>query len=226
MRKIKKGFTLAEVATAMGIIGVVAAVVMPSVIKNMQKEQAGPILGRAVEQIQVGNQNMLQLGSVRSSDGSYIDTLSMLTEKDLGVSNSSLSVLDVKFKKIAVPYWGLNNEEIASSDIKTIKNYADNNTATGVNTAITGTKCYNFAKIPASVAIYSGKVESNSNELGAKTGYTIFIDTNGLEVMPNKIGRDIFAFDMLNSGALVPSSFSGMGSYTEKVVKANFRVKY
>ena len=48
MKRLRNGFTLAEVLTTLIIVGVVAAIVIPMVAKNIQKQQAGPILGRAV----------------------------------------------------------------------------------------------------------------------------------------------------------------------------------
>ena len=70
MKNFKLGFTIAEVATALAIVGVVAALVMPLVVKNMQKQQAGPLLGRAVQQIELGCQNAIQLANSNSIDGS------------------------------------------------------------------------------------------------------------------------------------------------------------
>jgi prepilin-type N-terminal cleavage/methylation domain-containing protein len=44
---IKKGFTLAEVLITLGIVGVVATITLPSVIKNYQKRQTVTQLKKA-----------------------------------------------------------------------------------------------------------------------------------------------------------------------------------
>ena len=37
MRRIKKGFSLAEVATAMAVVGIVASIIIPQTAKTLQK---------------------------------------------------------------------------------------------------------------------------------------------------------------------------------------------
>ena len=53
----KKGFTLAEALVALGIIGVVAAILMPQLALGVQKKQAGALLAKAYAQIEQGMQN-------------------------------------------------------------------------------------------------------------------------------------------------------------------------
>lgn len=50
MRRLKKGFTLAEVLITLGIIGVVAAIVMPSVITSYQYKTIGVKLSKFASQ--------------------------------------------------------------------------------------------------------------------------------------------------------------------------------
>jgi prepilin-type N-terminal cleavage/methylation domain-containing protein len=50
MKKFKSGFTLAEVLITLGIIGVVAAIVMPSVMTNYTYKTVGVKLSKFVSQ--------------------------------------------------------------------------------------------------------------------------------------------------------------------------------
>ena len=63
MKRNKKAFTLAEVSIAMAVIGIVATLILPLVVKNVQKLQTGPMLGRILEQIETGNQNIINLAN-------------------------------------------------------------------------------------------------------------------------------------------------------------------
>lgn len=52
MKKMKKGFTLAEVLITLGIIGVVASIVMPSVMTNYTYKTIGVKLAKFVSQVE------------------------------------------------------------------------------------------------------------------------------------------------------------------------------
>lgn len=79
MIRLKKGFTLTEVLLAMTVIGVISALVMPQLVKSTQKDKAGIVLGRAVEQIELGCQNMMQQYNSRDDAGaSMVDTLTAM----------------------------------------------------------------------------------------------------------------------------------------------------
>lgn len=50
-----KGFTLAEVLIVLTILGVIAALTMPALNTNIQKQQAGPALMRAISTLETAN---------------------------------------------------------------------------------------------------------------------------------------------------------------------------
>lgn len=76
----KSGFTLAELLISLTIIGVVAAITIPQVVKNVQKRQANAVLERTVEQIEVGCQNMIQAQNDKITNGAYIDKVSSIDD--------------------------------------------------------------------------------------------------------------------------------------------------
>ena len=105
----KSGFTLAEVLITLGIVGVVAALALPSLIADTTKQQIGPKLAKAVSSFEQANEALLSengvdyLTDVYSDAKVYVEALgnymkcsrdgATLTAKD-GVSytiNSDLS---------------------------------------------------------------------------------------------------------------------------------------
>lgn len=223
MKKLKSGFTLAEVATAMTIVGLVAAMVMPLVIKSVQKHQSGTTLGRAVEQITLGNQNIIQFANVRTLNGGYADNLSMVTKKNLGIDNANTSII-TDLASVVPAYWGLNNSQIADDDVKTVKSFSGGDGGSDATRVNGGTK-YVFEKFSAGVAICKNN-PSIKTELEDEVGYFIYIDTNGWDKSPNRAGADVFAFKLLNNGTLFPATGTDAGDYAKRVINDGFRITY
>lgn len=89
MKKFKFGFTLAEIAMSMGIVGIVAALVIPLATKNFYKQYHAMILSRTVAQIEKGNQNLIQQANdyISTQDNfSQISTLDSVSFSNLGCS--------------------------------------------------------------------------------------------------------------------------------------------
>ena len=63
MKKKKPAFTLAEIAVAMAVVGIVAAIVTPMAVKTIQKKQTEMNFAKTVKQIELGCQRekMVQL---------------------------------------------------------------------------------------------------------------------------------------------------------------------
>lgn len=76
MKKFNRGFTVVEIATAMAIVGVIAAITVPMLSKNIQKHVYATTLARTVEQIELGCQNLLEYENSKRKDGSSITMLS------------------------------------------------------------------------------------------------------------------------------------------------------
>ena len=50
-----KGFTLAEVMIVLTILGIIAAITLPALNTNIQKQQMGPALMRAISTLETAN---------------------------------------------------------------------------------------------------------------------------------------------------------------------------
>lgn len=83
MKNHKTGFTLAEILLTLGIIGVLSAIVIPQVMYGVQKDKNGAVLGRAVEQIELGCQNIIQ----SSNDNEDISFADRLTDAGLSITD-------------------------------------------------------------------------------------------------------------------------------------------
>ena len=121
MKRNKKAFTLAEVSIAMAVIGIVATLILPLVVKNVQKLQTGPMLGRILEQIETGNQNIINLANSKyaATTGSYVDSLDVIDCADIGFNCTG--TVAKNFIDIAPAFWGLNTTDSPKEDVLQIK---------------------------------------------------------------------------------------------------------
>ena len=77
----KNGFTLAEVLLTMGIVGTVAALVLPTVIQNVSTSQVTPKLNKAISMFEQANQAMLNsYNSDSLSDAGLLDSVEAYTD--------------------------------------------------------------------------------------------------------------------------------------------------
>lgn len=94
---MKKGFTIAEVLITLSIIGVVAAVTLPTLDVNIKKQRIGPTLAKAVNTLTNANKLALVNNDVRnlSSLGCPDNYINVLSEYTKGViSGNTLKTSD------------------------------------------------------------------------------------------------------------------------------------
>lgn len=72
MKRIKSGFTLAEVLITLGVIGVIAAIVMPSVMTNYTYKTVGVKLSKFQAQLEQATRAHVAQGDVFTSDKSIV----------------------------------------------------------------------------------------------------------------------------------------------------------
>ncbi|MBQ4115409.1 type II secretion system protein [bacterium] len=237
MRQIKPAFTLTETLIAMALIGVIAAITIPQVVKNLNRNQTGIILARAVEQIELGCQNIIQNANDNYTDGSMANTLSVIQRRDLdpGVDADVAEerITTGYFADLAIQHFDLSPNLILANAITNPK-YADGTEfpigiGLGTNTP-TNAKLirHNFKNIPASLFARipngTGAVKrsylANDGSLVTTDGPIYYIDTNTLERGPNIEGVDIFEFRLLDNGKLIPE-----GEATIELVHNGYKFK-
>jgi prepilin-type N-terminal cleavage/methylation domain-containing protein len=207
----KFGFTLAEVLITLGVIGVIAAITIPSLHLNTTTAQVGPKLAKAVAMFEQANEKLLnEYQTDALTDTGLIPSATKASEEDkeAKISNSA----PTSYAN------ALSNHLKISKYFGTTLSFANNSSDFGDVTikedgfswqANDGTVyyiCFNEA---------GGGAIPHQNHVGK-----VFIDINGA-ALPNLVGSDGFAFTLMNDGSLDPiGSNSGYGTpnlkWTEK----------
>lgn len=192
MKKERKiAFTLAEVLITLGIIGVVAAMTIPSLIQSYKEKatvtavkQSYSIFAQALKMVTIDNPDLSALtdSSLSAKENSQI------MFKEISKHIKKVKSCDVDKKCMGNTYYlNLNNEKVSNWDTY-------NNLVTGV--LANGTSFW-ILNLPASI---SGE-ETYAGQIG--------IDINGNK-RPNKFGVDFFWFTFNKNGEL----FAGRGEGT------------
>ncbi len=196
----KKAFTLTELIIALGIIGTIAALTVPSILKNINKK----ILSSQIKNTVASIQQLVTDQMVTKKTKILADTDFASPESLLSSANFEISGICPKADTEddnAVNCWAdtykvfyVQNNRTASQNITT--------DGTVPNT-ITAIKLKNGTTIGYSLASESD-VPSNGEDAYGK----FYVDLNGTEE-PNIVGRDFFEFYLTEKGKLVATEVSG-----------------
>ena len=182
----KVAFTLAEVLITLGIIGVVAAVTLPTLIQNYQKTVYVNQLKKAYSVLNNGVKQMIvEQGCSDVTCTNFSDNEGNV-EVGLSLEDDFIKQFVKTFKLSNVQELTENNN-IYSYSIK----YLSGNETMNYSDLIVGVG----GTTPDGMIVILGGIYY--------AGDFIFIDTNGLK-SPNQWGRDIFAFKVSLKGAVVP----------------------
>ncbi len=200
MKKFSIGYTLAEVLITLGIIGIVAAIVLPRLLGNTSNSVNAASVARAVELTQNGISNIFQEVQNQTNGDTIPENLASIQLRDIfeGGGEEFLTDEDNLFSSTM----GLmNTEEVDDYSINNIRNYSGN---TLDNTLLENTHAYRFKKTN-SVVIFQNIPEAGiANAENDDVIARIFIDANG-SAEPNQTGRDVFLFGLTNNGHIVPA---------------------
>ena len=187
-------FTLAEVLITLGIIGVVAAMTMPSLITAKQEKATistikknYSIFANALLMAQNDNGELYTWGITKDADGLNLVSsnlkpyLKIIEDCGVGEKSDCAPGDNGKFKDLA---GNKRNESFSSDDYYTFR--LNDGTAVAL---IIGNACNNL--------------DTNCVEF--------YIDTNGKKY-PNTLGKDIFYFAGYGSGKLIPAGLGHSSS--------------
>ena len=186
--KKKIAFTLAEVLITLGIIGVVAAMTMPSLIQNYQKNVYYSQFRKASAQLE----NALKLWAYDNGCEGNVWNCSTDTE-NLENSQNFVDEL-VKYFKVSQKIDDANYSDVCNGYNKlpasfTLKNPNSNRTQTAdelcINDRGINSNIYAFITV-------DGVLYNFSTDFGAGNG--LMVDINGPNSAPNIFGRDMFVF--------------------------------
>ena len=181
----KQGFTLAEVLITLGIIGVIAAMTLPALINQTQGKELETGLKKAYSVIQTA------LNQMAYDEGQIINNANYPTHTFMPIFK--------KYFKITKDCGTVGCETPGTSD-------------TGIHSHSKNYKTYNNKDLQNALfddgqAIASDGmlilIENNS------LGIFLSVDVNGIYKKPNRWGHDLFTFQIMDSGKLLPMGAEG-----------------
>ena len=181
---MKTGFTLSEVLITLGIIGVVAALTIPSVVNNYKKQQFRTGLKKEYSVL------LQALDMYKQENGTQ------LKKEDATGHNG-------EFKNKIQPYLKVlsdcgNTQAISSEKVKCVQNwkYSENKKSTYIT----------YSGNAASDDFFDdGQLILNDGaHLLFNDSAFVSIDINGYNKLPNKWGEDVFTFQLMDDGKLLP----------------------
>ena len=187
--EVKKSMTLAEVLITLGIIGVVAAITLPTLINNYQNTQYVTSLKKAYTEF---NEVLKEM----SADAGCVNDLQCSGLFDTGTTTQSLGDEFVKYVKV-IKNCGTNIMQECQS-ATTNRNYD----GTGIDEDWHG---YYKVRTADGMSIFISNYRNNCSADWSTTilGYMtqvcgeILVDLNGPK-KPNNVGRDFFVFYITN----------------------------
>lgn len=173
MKNSKSAFTLAEVLITLGIIGVVAALTLPSLITNYRKKQTVAQLKKVYSELsQAAQMSVVQNGDMKNWDYSLTGEEFFNTYLSNFIKMGSQNVEDAK--KAGVVYIRASGEKEVS-----LINLDDSGK---IFTLASGSQII--------MGTVSGLTATRKN---------VLVDLNGFK-KPNRIGVDVFAFSVTHNG--------------------------
>ena len=190
--KKRAAFTLAEVLITLGIIGVVAAMTIPSVVHNTYNRQ---------------------LEAAFKKNASAIAQAFALYQADNGVMLHADQIDSAQLKKLIIKYfdvlhdcdkaWGskdcvFNGSTVEARNVlyKTFNGKSDVN---NLNYFDDG----QFVLKDGSLIMIENAGKNGNNKV------YVSVDVNGYNKSPNKLGHDVFTFQLMNDGRLLPMGADG-----------------
>ncbi len=167
---MKKAFTLAEVLITLAIIGVVAALTIPSIVQNYQKTQ-------------VVTQLKKTYSALANTTNLAIAEYGPITGWEVGENGPGQAGVDFA-NKYLIPYLKVlkNCENITTGDCRFDWNYLNKETSGYLDS--------NYSRFYLNDGTLIGVIAYN----GAARYAVIYIDVNGPK-KPNTYGKDIFIFN-------------------------------
>ena len=232
MQKFKRGFTLAEVLITLGVIGVVAAITMPALIKNYQKHAWVNQLRTTISLLENGFKNMLATEGVQYLQDTSVyqsiggdDYTSTTTGTRGPVSfkkcyfngphtSDSVNCKDF-FANLSKYFKIVKIEDVPNQYLDDKSNwmwYLNYNGSANYQNAL---KFYGpYIYLSNGARIFYGRHRSvpvQNLDHGLMSDF--FVDING-QKGPNTHGRDIFYLDIFDDGRVVPIGSKLYSLYT------------
>ena len=194
------GFTLAEVLITLGIIGVVAAMTLPTLINNIkhkelntQLKKSYSVLSQAI--LRMGEDTGLTINYDNFPDKTFILTFKKYFSGFGDCGHSACEVLD--------------KSDPSADDYRLSKRYKTYSKSRYLENSL-----FDEGQIMLTDSMFIMVQNSDLKEYGIM----ISVDVNGLNKLPNAWGHDIFTFAVTDKGKLLPmgapgTKFTSMNEY-------------
>lgn len=194
MMKKSLAFTLGEVLIALGVIGVIASLVMPLLINGQKAGEARARFDTAYSLISKTIADM-DADNISVEPASYAAAGSFYTELK-------------KQLKIAIDCgkYAATNDSVCFS--------TTNTSIQSTYKRMSGTEMTTSEKSmwdDGGVVLNNGMLIAVENPANYVYGLLIMVDINGKNKNPNKMGYDLFAFELTKGGVLLPLGAPGTG---------------
>ena len=202
---MKKAFTLAEVLITLGIIGVVAALTIPTLVNNYRKKQFETGLKKEYSVL------------LQALDMYKQDNETPLKREDCTQARNT-------FKLALQPYLKILMDCGDNSSGKCLKLTSETNNPT--YKTYSGRPAREYLFDDGQLILNDGSHLLFENPGGGSAVY-VSIDVNGYKKLPNKWGEDVFTFQLMNDGKLLPmgaegTSFRNTATYCSKTSSNRF----
>lgn len=181
----KRGFTLAEVLITLGIIGIVAAMTLPSIINNSRNKQLEAQLKKSQSVITQGLQRMA------SEEGQVVNWI---------------NYPKAEFRVAFIKYF-----QNAKVNLSIIKNYRTFNNFNTIHTVFIDDGQFQLNDGTMIIIENPSPIAGNLN-----SRMFITVDINGMNKKPNRWGHDLFTFQVLKDGKLLPMGAEGTLYYRQE----------
>ncbi|MBO6088683.1 type II secretion system protein [bacterium] len=223
---MKKGFTLAEVLITLGVIGVVAAITIPNLVKNYQKKAWTTQLQKSYSMLEQSFQKMLADDGVSKLSDTQVWASKGTISCTFFGGYGSVSFLDDRCKDflnnlknyikiIGVEKYGEDVYDLAKS-AKTSFASPNSTNKDAISFILSDGTMFIFYtnNYPSSVDTETcNTIKSLGGNMCSRAGY-LYIDVNGRKG-PNTFGRDIFYFEISDDGKLYPNTGKDHAIYSD-----------
>ena len=208
----KHAFTLAEVLITLGIIGIVAAMTIPSLVNKSKYKELETALNK--------NYSILQQALLRAQVDTGEAIIPANYQNIRGVGRSPFKELLVKYITNAKDC-GVGTDQDSC---------VENGELTGNENAKKIYRNYNNKNDVYYYYLDDGQfittdgtiffIENSATDNTTIVPIYITVDVNGLNKKPNRWGHDLFTFQLMNNGKLLPMGAEGTNFETEQYCSA------
>lgn len=196
--KVKFGFTLAEVLITLGIVGVVAAMTIPTLISKNQK--------RVIEAKLKEDYSIIQQ-VIKSNEGNDVDMSMILQDGNTDSQKEWFETYFAPYMKYShVCYETKGCWQKNKTKLLTGATVAIDRPEYGIGAGIVSVTLNNGTNITMDVWSGTNQMRDWFGIDYAQTGMSIFIDANG-NSGPNVVGKDIYILTYTPDYGILPAGF-------------------